>query len=76
VTFPVFFKFCEINLPDKKLRRVVLPAPDAPIMLKNCPGKTVPETLFKMTLGSASFGFFPQHPAFGRALMLMFDQLS
>ena len=32
---PVFFRFAEISRPDKKLSRVVLPAPDAPMIARN-----------------------------------------
>ena len=74
-TCPIFSSFWEIKRPDKKLRRVVLPAPEAPMMLKNCPGKTDPLTPSRMTFGSRSF-FLPQQPACGFVLITTSFQLS
>ena len=67
---PVFSRFYDINLPLRKLSKVVFPAPEAPMILKNCPGRTDPLTPSKMTLGSRS-DFFPQHPAFGTVVMVI-----
>jgi len=51
---PVFYKFWEISRPDKKFSKVVLPAPEAPIMAKNCPGMIVPDTPLIISFGSLS----------------------
>jgi hypothetical protein len=67
---PDFSRFYEINLPLRKLSRVVLPAPDAPMILKNWPGRTEPLTPSRIVLGSTS-GFLPQHPAFGTVVILI-----
>jgi len=40
LTSPSCIKFSEDILPDKKFSKVVFPAPDGPIMLKNYPGLT------------------------------------
>jgi len=38
-----------------KIRKYIFILPEAPIMAKNCPGRIVPETSFRMVLGSSGF---------------------
>jgi hypothetical protein len=68
-------RFAEANLPERWFKRVVFPAPDAPIILTNSPGLAHPETPLRIGFGS-SVDFFPHLPGGGAAEIVMSCQLS
>jgi len=74
LTYPCLSKFVEIYLSERKLRSVVFPAPDAPMMARNCPGMTVPDTFLMISFGSLR-AFLGLHLPFGgMAVIVMFSQ--
>jgi len=68
---PYFYNPLEINLPDKKFNKVVFPAPEAPIIETNSPGKTDP-LISLIIVRSFSPGItLPQHPLGASATILI-----
>lgn len=75
-TRPFFDRFYEIKRPERKLSSVVLPAPDAPMIERNWPGLTQPDTpsriILRGPLGSARL----QQPPCGTVAIFTSYQLS
>ena len=74
-TTPPKIRLADANLPERWFNRVVLPAPDAPIILMKSPGFAHPDTPLRITLGS-SFDFFPHFPGGGAAEITISCQLN
>lgn len=71
---PYFYSPVEINLPDKKFSKVVFPAPDAPIIDTNSPGKTDPLISLIIERSLDSWITLPQHPLGASATILILCQ--
>jgi hypothetical protein len=72
---PSFVRLFAINRPERWFKKVVFPAPDAPIMLMNDPGLAEPEILSRITLVGPGF-FLPKNPFWGSDLIEIFSHES